>query len=325
MTGEVIDREQKALRFVNFCVRRVKMKMPEEQIAKDLGFRSAETLYKQLANDGSPVCGVCGLLYPNPDHRGEHKDKRRKRQPGVGGGHRVKLPDASAAQGLFREALRELDWYVTLVGTEESWLEGSLEEEGFEGKHFITHTVDRDALEVARREEFTEEVWEELCEEHGVDPERDQLPLSHGEATPGGVRRTPSAFLTALIAAYALAIPAANPLPDHPLRPLVHALHHDPDSAVWEKITSKMDELREAAGHLAARVRGGVVKGGRGITEVPREEHFVAWLIQASDREGAASDKDLLLHLKKMFPTIANNLTTRDIDRIRRERLESPE
>ena len=324
MVEDIRAREQKALRFADFCVRRLKYGQNEEEIAKGLGFGSPETLYHQLERDGSPVCGVCGLLYPNPDHRGEHKDKRRKRQPGVGGGHREKLPGASDARGLFREALRELDWYISLVGAEESCLEGSLGEEGFKGKHFITHTVDRDALEVARREEFTEAVWKELCKEHGVDPERDQLVLSRGEAAPGGVTRTPSGMLTALIAAYALAILPNTYRADHPLKPLVEALHHDPDAASWEKITDNIENLRKVAGKLATWVRGGIVESGTGITEVPREEHFVAWLIQASDREGAASDKDLLLQLKKIFPSIATNLTTKDIDRIRRERLESP-
>jgi hypothetical protein len=46
--------------------------------------------------------------------------------------------------------------------------------------------VDRDSVEIARREEFTDEEWRELCREHRVEPERDQIALSRGNATPAG-------------------------------------------------------------------------------------------------------------------------------------------
>ena len=204
------NRKQKALRFVRFCAQKFTTELTEDQIATEIGFGSAETLYKQLESDGSPVCGVCGRLYPEPDHREEHKSKRRQRQSGVGGGHRVKLPDAGSASGLFRMALRELEFYISLAEAEETWLEGNIEKGEFKGKHFLTHNVDRDALEIARREEFTPEEWRDLCEQHGVEPERDQVALSRGEASPGGLSRTPSMFLTALIAAYALAPPSCT-------------------------------------------------------------------------------------------------------------------
>jgi hypothetical protein len=246
-----------------------------------------------------------------------HKSKRRKKQPGVGGGYRFKLPDVDSASGLFWMALRELEFYISLVEAEESWLEGNMEEGEFKGKHFITHNVDREALEVARREEFTDSGWRELCEQYGADPNSDQIALSQGEATPGGVSRTPSALLTALIAAYAIT--------NLPLRSLVKALHHEPDLAAWEKIAVNMDDLHKVAGHLATRVRGGVVERGTGITEVPREEHFVAWLIQDMEKEGLSSDEEMLGEMKKTFPSLSDGLTVNDIDRIRRERLEPPE
>ena len=103
------DQENKVRRFVDFCVQRSHTALTEEQIATRLGFRSPRVLYKQLENDGSPVCGVCGQLYPEPDHHKEHKQKRQTRQPGVGGGRGVKLPDASGALDLFRATLEELE------------------------------------------------------------------------------------------------------------------------------------------------------------------------------------------------------------------------
>jgi hypothetical protein len=149
------------------------------------------------------------------------------------------------------------------MDVEESWLEGNLEAGQFKGKHFITHSVDRDAREVARREEFTEE-WKELCEQHGGDPASDQVLLSVGEATLGGVSRTPSYFLTVLIATYALAgrlLTAPGSPEESPLPLLIKALPPDPESADMEKVYAKAAELFKVAGHLAAHVRG----GGRGF------------------------------------------------------------
>jgi hypothetical protein len=310
------DREEKALRFTTFCVYRFKRELTEGQIAAELGFRSPEVLYKQLELDGSPVCGVCGLLYPGLDHREGHKGKRKKRQPGVGGGHRIKLPEARAARSLFRAALKELDLYISFADLEESCLEGNLEEDGIKGKHFITHSVDDNAAEIARREEFTEEQWKELCEQRGADPTSDQVVLSVGEATAGGVERTPSVFLTALIAAYALARQS--------LTPLIEVLHPDPQSADMENVHAKVDQLRKAAGHFAIWVRGGITESGTGIEEVSREEHFAAWLIQGLEEEGASSDEEIYERIRKTFPSFADRLTPKEIDRIRRERLEPP-
>jgi hypothetical protein len=321
------DQEEKALRFTKFCVRRLRTELTENQIAADLGFRSPTVLYSQLALDGSPVCRVCGRLYPEPDHRKEHKQKRRTRQPGVGGGQRKKLPDASDARYLFRQSLESLNEFIAFVDIEESWLEGNLEEEGrFKGKHFITYNVDRDAREVAGREEYTDEEWKDLCEQRGGDPDSDHIVLSEGEATPGGVSVTPSHFLTTLIATYALTgLPLTAPGPfEKPLMPpLIEALHPDPESADMEKVYAKVDELTKVAGHLAVWVRGGILERGTSIEEVSREEHFAAWLIRDLEEEGVSSDEEIHERVRRTFPSFAW-LTPEEIDRIRRERLEPP-
>jgi hypothetical protein len=49
--------EQKALRFAMFCTRRLHFKQADGQVANEMGFGSADVLYKQLESDGSPVCG----------------------------------------------------------------------------------------------------------------------------------------------------------------------------------------------------------------------------------------------------------------------------
>jgi hypothetical protein len=81
------------------------------------------------------------------------------------------------------------------------------------------------------------------------------------------VSRTPSYFLTVLIATYALAGRPfiASGSPEESLLPLlIEALHPDPESADMEKVYAKAAELFKVAGHLAARVRGGVVERGDG-------------------------------------------------------------
>jgi hypothetical protein len=130
--------------------------LPEDQILRELEkrelgeFGSPEALYHQLANDGFPVCRVCGETPVRP----EHCDKQpKKRQPDLGGGRRVRLPDASSARNLFRTALKEFDTYLTFMEGEESWLDGD--------KHFITHSVD-DSEEVVMREGFTHEEWKDV-------------------------------------------------------------------------------------------------------------------------------------------------------------------
>ena len=91
------DQEAKARRFIEYSRLRCATELTADQIAERMTFGSAEALYKQLELDGSPVCGVCGQLYPEPGHREKHRSKRKKKQPGVGGGHRVELPDTVAA------------------------------------------------------------------------------------------------------------------------------------------------------------------------------------------------------------------------------------
>ena len=87
-----------------------------------------------------------------------------------------------------------------------------------------------------------------------------------------------------------------------------------------------MEELRKVAGHLATRVYGGTVERGRGVEAISRGEHFVGWLIRDLDKEGVSSDDEAVLEgLQKMFRNLTSELTAKDIDRIRRLRLEPPE
>ena len=332
MDSAAADRERKARTFLEFCIRRFDDEQEDEQeerIAAEMGFGSAEALHKQLENDGSPVCGVCGVLYPEPDHREAHEPKERKRRPGVGGGLRVRLPRTGDARGLFRKALAELEEFMHFAEAEEGWVEGGVKEGRFEGKRFITHSVERGVREVADRREYTEEGWRRLCEELGADPElEEQVTVSVAdEASPGGVSRTPSSWLVALVGAYALA--------GRPLAPLVEELHHDPASVDAEGLQRSAANLRKAAGQLGARVRGRVVGGGRPIEGVSRREHFLVWRywklmgrLRELTGQKISSPEKLCGRLKEEFPRFAGDLAPDDVRiliRLAHSRLGPPE
>lgn len=312
--------DKKVQRYVHWYSARLRG-WSEDAILRNLeqsglgGFRTLATLYLQLANDGFPVCAVCG---ETPTVSGHCEKPRKKRQPDLGSGHKVKLPDAVAAHPLFRKALRELDERLLLVGAEEGWLEGYTEDGEFKGKHFVTQFVDREDTEVTRREDFnTDEAWKKMCERLGVDTESEETLTSVGSATAGGVGRAPSDGLTSLIAVYALA--------GLPLTSLVEALHRRPDAARWEELNANLDELRKVAQHLAIRVRGGIVGRGRGVEEVSREDHFAAWLVRRLEEEGATSDEEIHKRLKDTFPSWAERLSPEEISRVKRLGLTPPE
>jgi hypothetical protein len=301
------DREEKALRFATFCGYRFKTDLTEYQIASKLGFRSPEALYKQLEIDGSPLCGVCGLLYPEAGHPKEHE---RKPQPKLNTETWIKLPNAMNAGGLFRKALEEYNMKLDLVGSEESWLRG---------KSIRTYIVDRPGPESLWRESYTEAKWKKLCERYDADPETtDELYVPVDSAGVVRVGRAPSKRLIALIAAYALA--------GWPLRTLIERLHPEPDSADERGVEEKVDQLWEAADHLATLVRGGKLGKGNRPPEVPDEEVIAAWLIHGlEEEEELLSDEEVLARLKETLPSIAEGLTANQIYRIRHSGLKPPQ
>ena len=139
------------------------------------------------------------------------------------------------------------------------------------------------------------------------------------EATADGASRTPSTFLNRLIAMYALA--------SQPLTPLIEALHYDPVTADMKKVYAKVRELHEVAGHLATRVRCGVVERGRGVEEISSYEHYAAWLIRRLEEEGASSNEEIYERLKETSPGFTDwlGLNPKKIAQIRRQRLEPPQ
>src|SRR5829696_7374609 len=96
MAAPAMDSDQRALRYFTFYTRRLE-RVPKEDMARELGFASPQTLYQALGQDGFPVCPVCG---ETPAGSERCKTPRRRR-PGPHDGEVVKLPSAADAIPLF--------------------------------------------------------------------------------------------------------------------------------------------------------------------------------------------------------------------------------
>jgi hypothetical protein len=276
-------------------------------------FGSPAILYQQLANDGFPVCKVCGETPVPPSHCEKPGGRRRRARTDTG--TLIKLPPASAAQDLFLEALEGLKSYVYSLDVEEDWLWGD--------KRYITAWVDRDVYKVIHRAECSKEEWEELCERHGANPEEiDALEVSTVESGPAGINRTPPKDLAALIAAYVF---SPDGLKRRPLEPILEALHPDPAAADKEQLRKKIEDLETVAGYVAMVVRGGTVERGAPIGEVSPWEHFLAWHIQQLDPEGTTSDKEMLERLRAWWGETMDDLTSKDVRWLRSLRLPLPD
>jgi hypothetical protein len=296
---------EKALRFAEFCRLRFVLRESDDRTAEELGFGSREALYLQLEDDGSPVCGKCGLAYPDADHHEEHRRKR----PEVESEPKLRLPPARDATALFGAALEELNEYPALIDSEEGWVKGRL---------FATYMVDRDSPELLRGEEYSRERWQALAERFGFDSEDEEAWVPIGSAGVGRVGRAPSGWLIALIGAYALA--------GQPLAPLVERLHPRPEDADAEELHAKAEDLLEAADHLATLVRGGRLGKGNRPKDTPDRDVFAAWIVRGiEESEGPLDDDDLRNRLRKYFSDADEWLTANKLHRLRHAGLESPE
>jgi hypothetical protein len=97
--------------------------LPEDEIANKLGFDSPTELYRQVSQEGYPICLVCGTTdVPRSHCFPEMKYKRRARR---GTSEAEELPPAEAAAPLFRQALKQLGWdVVDLQNRHEYWHDG---------------------------------------------------------------------------------------------------------------------------------------------------------------------------------------------------------
>jgi|SRR5829696_1630899 len=276
-------------------------------------FGSSAALYRQLANDGFPVCTVCGETPVDSDHC--EKPSERRRRPKTEAGSLVRLPPAGTARDLFLDALEGLKVYIDSLGFQVDWLLGN--------KHFITAWVNREVYKVVSRAECSEGEWEKLCGLYGVSPEEtDALELPTIESSPAGLNRNPSEELAALIAAYAL---SPDGLRRRPFEPLLEVLHPNPAAADRRQLKQKIEDLRKVSRHLATVVRGGTLGRGAPIGKVSPGEHFLAWDMKELDPGGALSDEEMLQHLQARWRESMDVFSPEDIRRLRSLNLPLPD
>ena len=171
---------------------------PEDKTSADAGCGSPEDLYRQLAQDGFPVCRTCGATHVGQGHC-EDQIKKRKRKARRSGGEKRELPPAAAAAELFRGAL---------IGLEQDVAELSRRREYIQDERFVVERhLSGDAGESYRtyhRDGTPEAVWREFCERHETDPSLDSCTVWEDRIVSGGVSWAPPEPLTRLIAVYVL-------------------------------------------------------------------------------------------------------------------------
>jgi len=278
---------------------------PEDEVAEKLGFHSAETMQIQLRNWGLPdwlieakvVEDQAPATGAKPSVRLKGQNKKRAARSSYGEGQI--LPAADRAANIFARDIESLEWFLTT-------LDQQFTEQLHEGKRFLSYSRIEEDSDHYHRSSFSEQQWEELCEEWNVDPSAEEfyLPLKPS-VYPHGARDTPWRGLAILIGVHALIHPTVDRL--------IEALHPNPSSVDWKELYDQKGKdsakgdgivttLKGAAGRLARVVRGGKVRRGVRDGVVPHYEHQLAWRwIIPLAREGY-SDKEIYRKLKEDGP-----------------------
>ncbi len=296
---------RKALRYVNLCVRRLRG-YEDDQIAEELVGDTPQYLYRVLAQDGFPVCTVCGETPAPPDHCKTTSEPKRKARRST---QDNRLPSPKFAEWSFRLALAWLEEDVKVL---------SLLEERLQGERFVATLTEPEGEFVLSHRMFYESDWERLCEIYGMDPDvYTQLDVKgEGTTQPYGANLNPPRPLVRLVAAYALAYGTLDPLLD--------TLHPDPASADENKLRKKLDEFELVVGQLARLVRGGKLRKGPSTGAVSMEEQRIAWVISRRRKEGA-SDETILREIRHLgHDAFGRPLTREDVLRLGGLRLEAP-
>jgi hypothetical protein len=237
---------------------------PEDRILRELRglglgeFGSLDTLYRRLANDGFPVCRVCGRTPVSPEHCQVPNTKRKRKARRTG--ERVELPSASAATGIFRAALVALGDDVSKLAERREWLQGERFVAGdYQTGRVVLRTWGGDPL---------------------VDPPIETVLQEDGDiAIPQGAGRAPAEPLTTLIGVAVLA--------GYPITPLLRALHPDPSTIRAERLEQAVQETKDKVRQLARLVRGGGIRRGPSTEEVSPLEQLAAWEIHGLMQAGA--------------------------------------
>jgi hypothetical protein len=308
--------DSRDLRYLQFVTDRMNGHYSDEQIANRLISGPPTSLYRQLANDGYPVCPACGAAPIDKKH-----SCKSKRQPGLGTGKSSELPDPSLASELFADTLRSLLASVAdLEPRHESSQDGRIVgTDTFVGSLYLSRRDERKGKVV---ENFSEEQWNDLCARHGQNPtvkgfwvEGDGLKRAAGAA------RHPAEPLTTLIGVYALADGDMNRLLEtlYPGTPTQEILEAIKKRVEGKKKADNMDGLKTLARQLATLVRGQELSGAPppGLTPV---EHDAACYITML-REEKFSEEEIEKKLSNHRMADGSALSRADIQRLGNLRL----
>ncbi len=216
-------------RYLQYYLLRRNDEYNEEQVATKLGFASHTTLYKQLAQDGFPVCPVCGETPTDPKHCKRRKPRHQDEKI-------VKLPPAADAISLFERVIgRPRDeeeqqniWARFATGLHKLYEDLMHLDEELHGKRFVSNKVYRNENDppfegTLRREDFSEEQWARICAEFGQYYSTDKFTYYDTPEAPTmvtqGASKNPWRGLTVLISTYLLM--------GRPVEPLLDVLHPD--------------------------------------------------------------------------------------------------
>ena len=279
--------DSRDLRYLQFVTDRMNGHS-DEQIANKLISGPPTSLYRQLANDGYPVCPACGAAPIDKKH-----SCKSKRQPGLGTGKSSELPDPSLASELFADTLRSLLARVAdLEPRHESSQDGRIVgTDTFVGSLYLERQYERKGKVV---ENFSDEQWNDLCARHGQNPTVEGFWVEGGGLKrAAGAARHPAEPLTTLIGVYALADGDMNRLLEklYPGTPTQETLEAIRKRVEGKKKPDKIDGLKALARQLATLVRGQDLSGAPppGLTPV---EHDAACYITML-REEKFSDEEI--------------------------------
>jgi hypothetical protein len=288
----------------------------DKQIANKLVSGPPTLLYRQLANDGYPVCPACGAAPIDKKHSCESK-----RQPGPGTGKSSELPDTARASELIADTLRSLlasvaDLEFRHERSQDGRIVGT---DTFVGPSYLSRRYDWKGKVV---ENFSEEQWNDLCARHGQNPTVEGFWVEGGGLKrAAGAARHPAEPLTTLIGVYALAGGDMDRLLEtlYPGTPTQETLEAIKKRVEGKKKSDKMDGIKALAQQLATLVRGQVLRGAPppGLTPV---EHDAACYITML-REEKCSEEEIEKKLSNHRMADGSALSRADIQRLGNLRL----
>jgi len=288
----------------------------DKQIANKLVSGPPTLLYRQLANDGYPVCPACGAAPIDKKHSCESKQ-----QPGPGTGKSSELPDTARASELIADTLRGLlasvaDLEFRHERSQDGRIVGT---DTFLGSSYFSRRYEWKGKVV---ENFSEEQWNDLCTRHGQNPTVKGFWVEEGGLKrAAGAARHPAVPLTTLIGVYALAGDDMDRLLEtlYPGTPTQDTLEAIKKRVEGKKKPDKMDGLKALAQQLASLVRGQVLRGAPppGLTPV---EHDAACYITML-REEKFSEEEIEKKLSNHRMADGSALSRADIQRLGNLRL----